>query len=91
VFLALETKFLLFQAGQKRDSVLSRSTGPGLLTGFVFGFAPFDLGHAPGLDTGAGSAFRAPPVWVERHTASGGSSGTVELAARISSPWHVSP
>ncbi len=27
VFLALETKFLLFQAGQKRDSVLSRSTG----------------------------------------------------------------
>jgi|ERR1017187_3605154 hypothetical protein len=27
VFLALETKFLLFHAGQKRDSVLSRSTG----------------------------------------------------------------
>jgi hypothetical protein len=56
----------------------------------VFGSAPFDLGHAPGLDTGAGSGFRAPPVWVERHTASGGGSGTVELAARISSPWHVS-
>jgi len=31
----------------------------GLLTGFVFGSAPFDLGHAPGLDTGAGSGFRA--------------------------------
>ena len=27
VFLSLETKFLLFEAGQKRDSVLSRSTG----------------------------------------------------------------
>ena len=39
-----------------------------LLTGFVFGSAPFDLGHAPGLDTGAGSAFRAPSVWVDRAT-----------------------
>src|ERR1035437_5608341 len=62
-----------------------------LLTGFVFGSAPFDLGHAPGLDTGAGSGFPVSRVWVERHTASAGGSGTVELAAWISSPWHVSP
>src|ERR1035437_10107775 len=59
-----------------------------LLTGFVFESAPFDLGHAPGLDTGAGGGFHAPPVWVERHAASGGGSGTVELAAQISSHWH---
>src|ERR1035438_5326666 len=38
----------------------------GLLTGLVFGSAPFDLGHAPILDTGTGSGFRAPPVWVDR-------------------------
>jgi len=54
----------------------------------------------------SGSGFPMPPVWVEEcHPASSlvrlprqaplpaseSGSGTVKIAARISSPWHVSP
>ena len=52
VFLALETKFLLFWTGQKRDSVLSERP----VTGFdasVFGSDSLGFKHTPGLDTGA--------------------------------------
>jgi hypothetical protein len=57
VFLALETKFLLFWAGQEQDSVPSRSPATGASTASVFGSDSLDFSHAPGLDTGAGLGF----------------------------------
>ena len=56
VFLALETKFLLFWTGQKRDSVLSEQPATGF-DASVFGSDSLNLSHAPGLDTGAGLGF----------------------------------
>jgi hypothetical protein len=57
VFLSLETKFLLFWAGQEQDSVPSRSPATGASTASVFGSDSLDFSHAPGLDTGAGLGF----------------------------------
>ena len=82
MFLALETKFLLFQAGQKRDSVLSRSTGHRAFNWLRLWVRPVRPWPRARPRHWRGQRLpRAPPVWVERHTASGSGSGTVEIAA----------
>ena len=90
VFLALETKFLLFQAGQKRDSVLSRSTGHPAFNWHRLWVRPVRPWPRARPRHRRGRRLPRSSCLGERHTASGGGSGTVELAARISSPWHVS-
>ena len=68
---------------------------------------PVRLGGKSWLDLflPASGSIPVPHVWVERHPAlwlvrpprqaalppSAGGLGTLEIAARISSPWHVSP
>jgi len=86
VFLALETKFLLFQAGQKRDSVLSRSTGHPAFNWLRLWVRPVRPWPRARPRHRRGRRLPRSSCLGERHTASGGGSGTVELAARISSP-----
>ena len=54
MFLALETKFLLFWTRQEQDAVLSWSTGHQASTASVFESDSLDFSHASALDTGAG-------------------------------------